>query len=129
MSSQEEKQLDDFIRNVVVDAGLEKPGPELKANIMAQLQRRYSRVVYRSLISKKGWAILAVSLVVFVILVWLNPFGVKALNIDLFPWDLSNVFGQASQTTIYAVIIFGVMMLLQLYYLKRRIDRTYRNNS
>ena len=125
MSTEEEKQLDEFIRKMVTDTGLEKPGPDLKNNIMRGLKKRYSRVVYRSLIPRKAWVVLAVSLVVFVGFALYNPLGIGAMNIDLFPWDLGTLFGSVSMITLSAFVIFGVMMLLQVLLLKRRIDQNY----
>ena len=127
MSTKEEKELDDFIRKMVVDAGLEKPAPELKTNIMDSLQKRYSRIIYRSLIPKRGWALIAMSIAVFVGFVVYNPLGIGGFFIDLFPWDVGNLVGDYSSTTVYSVVILGVMMLFQILMIKRRLDHTYRN--
>lgn len=126
MSTQEEEQLDDFIRKMVVDSGLERPSPDLKRSIMKGLKKKYSGVVYRSLISKKAWGIMFIALVTFMVFAFYNPFGVESIGIDLFPWDLSGLFGQSSTVTLSAVGIFGFMMVVQVLLLKRRLDQDFK---
>ena len=126
MSTQEEEQLDDFIRKMVVDSGLERPSPDLKRSIMKGLKKKYSGVVYRSLISKKAWGIMFIALVTFMVFAFYNPFGVESIGIDLFPWDLNGLFGQSSTVTLSAVGIFGFMMVVQVLLLKRRLDQDFK---
>lgn len=126
MSIQEEKQLDDFIRSMVVDAGLEKPSPELKRSIMKGLKKKYSGIVYRSLISKKAWGIMFIALTAFVAFALYNPLEIGSIGVDLFPWDLRSLFGQSSTVTLSAIGIFGFMMVVQILLLKRRLDRDFK---
>ena len=127
MGTQEEKQFDDFIRKIVRDTGLEQPVPDLRNNIMLQIRSTYSRTANRALIPKSGWAILTFALAAFSGLVYYNPLGVKALAFEVFPRDLGDYFGEPSSVTLYAVIVLGLMMCLQVVLLKRRIERTYEN--
>ncbi|THD65782.1 hypothetical protein E7Z59_14440 [Robertkochia marina] len=126
MSTQEEKEMDDFIRKMVVDTGLEKPSPDLKSSIMKGLKKKYSGVVYRSLISKKGWGLMFISLAAYIAFAFYNPFGVESIGVDLFPWDLSGLFGQSSTVTLSAIGIFGFMMVIQVLLLKRMLDQDFK---
>lgn len=125
MDTRKEKELDDFIRHAVQDAGLEEPAPGLKANIMDALKTRYSPVTYTALISKKTWFIVAICLMFFVGVAWYNPLEIHSYGKDLIPWDISIIMGQVSQITLYGVGIFGLMILLQVFLLKRKMDQDY----
>lgn len=128
MSTQEEKELDDFIRKMVMDTGLEKSPSGLKQNIMSGLPKKYGRVVYTSLISKKGWGLVCCALLALVVFTVYNPLNIGGFFVDLFPWDLNVLHGSSFKTTTYAMIIFGIFMVLQVFLIKRRIDHRYRNH-
>lgn len=129
MSTQEEKQFDDFIRKMVVDTGLETPSPDLKRSILKGLKKKYSGVTYKSLISKKSWVIMVVSLLLFITFIFYNPLAVESMGVDLFPWDLSSLFRKSSTVTLSAVAILGVMMVIQVLLLKRRLDQGFKEQA
>ncbi|WP_224489434.1 hypothetical protein [Robertkochia flava] len=122
MRTQEEEQMDDLVRKMVRDTGLEKPVPDLKKNIMEGIRNSYSRSSYTSLIPKRGWAVLMAALVVFVAFVWYNPFGFKGMAFEIFPQNLGGLFGEPSRVTLYAVVVLGFMMAIQVVLLKRKLD-------
>lgn len=124
MDAHKEKELDDLIRKAVIEAGVEEPAPNLKSGIMQALSRKYAKVAYSALISKRAWGGLAAVLLLFVCFVWYNPLGLQPLGVDLFSWDIPFLSWTVSSTVLYGMVGLGLMVGLQVFLLKRRIDNT-----
>ncbi|WP_224484538.1 hypothetical protein [Robertkochia aurantiaca] len=128
MNNQEEKKLDSFIRKAVKDTGLETPSPALKMNIMAAIQRQAASIKYRALIPKWAWLTTALILLFLGVLAIANPMGLTGLPVDLFPWELSWSWGEFSPLAVYGTAVFVVMAVIQIVFLKRKIDQRFYNN-
>lgn len=131
MDKHKEQQLEAFIDAVMGEAPLESPSKDFTKNLMSKIEAQsQSKVVqYRPLLSKKTLAAIAVIFVVAFILglvnipndgqgwfpaIQLGPYFKKA-------WGWME-FSTVSKTTVYAVLLFGFMFLVQIPWLKRYIE-------
>jgi len=136
MEANNKEKLDGLIRKSVKEAGLESPSVDFTKNLMTKIKvasKQESVTVYKPLISKVGWGILAIivlALSVFALdqkldiqLAWLEKMNMGALPkvqlLDTLPnFGLSNIF-------FYSILIFAVFAVIQLVLLKQRLDRQY----
>lgn len=125
MEMNKEKELDDLIRKAIIEVGLEQPEPQLKSGIMKAISAQYSSTVYKALIPGRAWGVMALVLMLFAAFVWFNPLGLNKMGVDLFSRLIPSMSWAVSSVVLYGVVVLGVMVGIQVYLLKRRIDHTY----
>ncbi|QLE00440.1 hypothetical protein HX109_02270 [Galbibacter sp. BG1] len=126
MSSKEEKKLDDFIRKSIQEAGLEKPNPLMKQQVMQMVKKQSQTNRIKALVPVKTKIILA-AIVVFCILgIFFAP--ENQLSTPLFT-KISNYLQQIDlevpKTFMYGILALGAFIILQIPILKKHIDNNY----
>jgi len=130
MKENANKYLDQFVDKVMKTSKLETPSFDFTAKVMSQVSAtsKSTVTVYKPLISKTVWGILLVlgaGLVVFSIfskdnttLGWFDQLDFS---------KVSNVFSgvKISQTTMYSLLMFGVMLFIQIPLLKHYFNKRF----
>jgi hypothetical protein len=121
------KKEDRIIRKLVSEAGLEQPGPDFKSALMDQIRQRASeKLQYTPLISKKGWWLLGVLIVLTIVLLYFIPID-NTTSIFKIPLnDLGSMIPEFrfSKTFMYGTIFLG-LFLFQIPLLKKYIEPKY----
>lgn len=139
MEENKEKQLDDFVKKVVKNAGLEAPSDDFTQSIMSKIvaQNEKSMVTrYKPLISKTSWLVLAfiaIFLLVYVI------FGNSDLNVSWIPSinevatdnigfikTLENL--RLPNTLLYSLTGLTLFIYVQIVFLKKHLESRYTTN-
>lgn len=116
------KESEQVTKDWIQEAGLEKPSPAFEMNIMERIDFQSSLQKATPLISKKGWVLVAVFIVLCGVLlyvfpielsVWKNKVSFKNLN-----WNFNADSFKISAGTSY-IFIFCLMFLIQISILKR----------
>lgn len=127
---EEDKNIEKFTKDILNEIGLEKPSASFVGNVMniVNLPITEKKTVYKPLISKKVWILIAACFVGILTLAFTLPtdnslFDIIGFNINtnisfnfLKGISLSNPF-------IYALIVFGLLLLVQVYMLKNNFDK------
>ncbi|WP_432409952.1 hypothetical protein [Rasiella sp. SM2506] len=117
-----EKQTKSWIQ----EAGLEHPGNTFKMKILERIESKLVLEKATPLISKKGWVLIAVFIVLCSVLlyvfpielsVWENKVPFKNLN-----WNFNTASFKISARTSY-IFIFCLMFLVQISILKRFFNK------
>jgi len=135
MNENADKNLDNLSRKVIGESSVESPSFDFTQTLMAQIHgvNTSKATTYVPLISKRVWFIIAAAFVsVLGYLVfgtsaeqnsWVTDFGLDRIsNIEL-----SNPLAtiEFSQTSIYAVALFAIMLCIQIPILKRHFDKRF----
>lgn len=139
MEENRDKQLDDFVKKVVKNAGLEAPSDDFTQSIMSKIaaQNEKSMVTrYKPLISKTSWLVLAgiaIFLSVYII------FGNSDLNVSWIPSitelatnnigimnTLENL--RLPNTLVYGLTGFTLFIYVQIAFLKKHLESRYTLN-
>jgi hypothetical protein len=124
----ENKNLDQFTKNVIQEAGLTTPSVDFLANVMAEVSKEKVPVqVYKPLISKVGWMIIGSLFLVFAFVLTRFSLGFSILG----DWDLSSLFVQKydikfSIPTTYAYSSFFllVFVIVQIRMIGKQFDKS-----
>ncbi|MEZ4811717.1 MAG: hypothetical protein R2819_15255 [Allomuricauda sp.] len=132
MDKHKEQQVEALVDRVMGETGLESPSKDFTRNLMSKIETQSvsEAVQYRPLLSKKALvAIVAVFIAAFILgLVyapedaknWIPTFQFEPYFKKAWGWT---EFYTSSKATLYAVLLFGVMFLVQIPWLKRYIER------
>ena len=131
MKENANKLIDQFVDKVMNTAKLETPSFDFTAKVMSQISEtsRSTVTVYKPLISKTAWVIL------LLLTAGMVGFSIFSKNTTTLGWFdqldfsiVSNLFSgvKISQTTMYSLLMFGVMLFIQIpllkYYFNKRFD-------
>ena len=94
------KELDAFAKKYVKEISTEQPSLDFTASLMKKITLEKNLEVFKakSLISKKGWMLIAASI-------------------------LALIFISVSNITLYAVLFFGLLFFAQIVFLKKHFDK------
>jgi len=119
------KNIEKITQDWVREAGLEQPSSAFVRNVMNAIEKKSAtQKVYRPLISRWGWGMVAAVFVVSVTLLYLFPIGelnyFNNVNLAEVP-TIKNPFAglEVSKTMIYG-IGFLALFLVQIPFLKRQ---------
>lgn len=128
MEENKKLQLDAFIKKQIQEIPLESPSKDFTKNLMGILTKEETSKAtqYVPLISKKTWFAIAAAIIVAIFFI---PFQkqegglLEKVSIDfsfLEKISLSGVFDGfvVSSTTFYGVLLFSIMIIVQIFYLK-----------
>jgi hypothetical protein len=137
-----DKEIEQLVEKMMKKTFLDTPSIDFTSNIMSKvLEIKTSKVtVYKPLISKKVWGIIAFAVVA---LVFYSVFGVETkasgfLNtIDLSLFTNNKIVNtissfktssfQVSKTFGYAFMFLGIMICVQILFLKHHFNRRFEN--
>ncbi|MEC3907295.1 hypothetical protein VOI54_09725 [Tamlana sp. 2201CG12-4] len=132
MKEKEDKYLDDLIKKVIKDRAIESPSFDFTNSVISQIKTG-SNIIYKPLISKKGWFFILSAFLVMVIYVFLGiemePSGVfKFVDFSILSnnkiLDVLTNF-TTSKTFVYAIVLFGLMLCIQVQFLKHHFNQRY----
>lgn len=130
MKENANKHIDQFVDRVMKSSKLETPSFDFTAKIMSQItvNQRSKVTVYKPLISKTTWGIL---LVLTAGMVGFQIFSQESTSLGWFDKldfsIVSNLFSgvKISQTTMYSLLMFGVMLFIQIPLLKHYFNKRF----
>jgi len=126
-----EKKIEIFIDKLMSADRLEQPSLDFTDNVMLKVEAisNSTATVYKPLISKSVWLLIAVSFVALVGYIylkepitssgWLDRFNLS--NITMNP--LENVSFNFSKTLAYAMVLLAVMLSIQIPLLKHYFNK------
>lgn len=133
MKEKENNQLDKLVDKVMKQSTLETPSFNLTANVMQHItaDSKNRTTVYKPLISKTGWFILFLSVLTVMIYIvltedtksngWFDAIDFSVLSNIKIPNLFSGL--KVSHTTLYALLLFGIMVCVQIPLLKNYFDK------
>ncbi|NRD20631.1 hypothetical protein HNV08_11275 [Winogradskyella eckloniae] len=128
-----DKNIEEFIDNIMSEAGLEQPSLDFTANVMSQVEASSTSnaTVYKPLISKPVWFIILGSFIALVGYVVLGNTETTAswtdrLELPEVPFNLlENISFEFSSALMYAFILLALMVSIQVsvvkYYFQKHI--------
>ena len=129
----ENQKLTAFAKKYLKEIEFESPSIDFTSNIMdviSNLELAKSTVIYKPLISKKGWFLLATSIVA---VLFVSVKGVESkwltfpeLNFSfLEKISVPSLFDgfSVSNTVLYTACLFAVLISIQLFYLKGYFEK------
>lgn len=133
MNKDTEKHLDKLVDNMMKEVSLESPSEDFDFHVMASIKNLSSQetIIYKPLISKKAWVLLATGFIVFMCylifgLTWQDSESVIAINYDaLFNNSLTKSLNDLKFSNIftYTILSLAFMLLVQVTLLKNYFDR------
>jgi len=121
------EEIDAFAKKYIKEIPVESPSVDFTANLMhtiSQLQTEKT-IVYKPLISKKGWFVVVAAVIAIIILPFKSSeegfFTLPEMNLSfLEKLNFSGVFESVSVSTpiLYLAILFSVLIFIQIFYLK-----------
>lgn len=136
MEANKENKLDELLSKSVREAGLESPSADFTKSLLSEIaliEKRASATAYKPLISKVGWVSMALVVLVLSVLAryskleiqfsWLEKINTGALPklrlMEVLPkMAVSNIL-------LYSIMIFAIFAVIQMVFLKQRLDRQY----
>jgi len=127
MEENKQTQIDAFLKKQLQDIPLERPSQNFTSNIMDAIQQEESTatIKYKPLISKKVWFLVAAAIAAIFFIPFQKKEGglLEKVSLDFSFLDELNVSGlfsglSVSTTVFYGLLLFAVMMLIQVVYLK-----------
>jgi len=130
MKENANKHIDQFVDKVMKTSKLETPSFNFTAKVMSQITEtsRSTVTVYKPLISKTTWVILFLLTVGMVGFSFFNKDTSTLGWFDKFDFSIvSNLFSgvKISQTTMYSLLMFGVMLFIQIPLLKHYFNKRF----
>ena len=126
------KELDAFAKKYVKEIEQEQPSFDFTKNLMHKIVLESSLKAYKakSLISKKGWFGVVLALIVALCISFeksaKGSFNLPEIDFSLFEkFQIPSLFDNisVSNTTAYAFVFFGLMIVIQFTYLKKYFEK------
>ena len=133
MEENNNTHIDAFLKKHVQEIPLESPSSGFTKNLMEKITVETSNVTkYVPLISKKGWSIIGLIIVIFSTIAIFIPFQKEEASlldkIPEIPIDFSFLTNisfsglyealSISNTTLYIMLLFSILFFVQAFYLK-----------
>jgi hypothetical protein len=124
----ENKKLDQFTKDVIQEAGLATPSVDFLANVMAEVSKEKVPVqVYKPLINKVGWMLIASIFLIFTFVLTRFSLGFSILG----DWDLSSLFVQKYDikftipaTYAYCFFFLLIFVIIQIRMIGKQFDKS-----
>ena len=124
-----DKNIEDLIEKMMSENTLESPSIDFVSTVMSQVLLAEERKIkiYKPLISKQIWMIIAASLIVLTVWATISgnehSFAISESYTDVF----SNLFSgfHFSEKVLYAILIVPFMILIQITLLKNYFDKKH----
>ncbi|MFL0352326.1 hypothetical protein [Xanthomarina sp. GH4-25] len=133
MKENVDKHIEKLVSKVMKDSVLEAPSLDFTSQVMQQVttSSKSDVTLYKPLITKTGWVFLILIVLAFVVFVlitgdfqssdWFDVIDFSVLSNFKMPNLLSGV--KLSTTSLYALILFGIMVCIQIPLLKNYFDK------
>ena len=135
MNQQDDKHLDHLAKKIVKEAALESPSINFTHAIMSQIEalEMSSATMYKPLISKTGWVVISMVLLGVILYAvfgsntegsgWLSTVDLSVLS----NFKLTNLLSGVAipKTVTYCVVLFGLMLSIQVLFLKRHFNKQF----
>jgi len=136
MRDNEEKSLDDFIKRILNETGLEKPTKDFTTSVLSEIEliARKNTMKYTPIISKSMWVcIVFLTIVLFTFIIFSNPtietsgwLSILKLNeLTAFNTSLKMPELFISNTYVYACVGLAFFVGIQAFVLKQHFDKRY----
>lgn len=136
MEENKEKQLDDFIKKIVLESGLEQPSEDFTATVLSKVvleEKQSETILFKPLISKFTWGVLAAVVIGIIAFVnygkvdteisWLPTLKLDTL-VKYNPFDALPSVAMSDSFT-YALLALVLFVCIQLFAFKRYLDRQF----
>ena len=135
MNQQEDKHLNHLAKKIIKETSLESPSFNFTYTIMSQIKviEASRTTIYKPLISKTRW--IFISIILFGVILytifgsntesssWLTRVDLNVLS-NFKPANLLSSL-TIPKTVTYAVVLFGLMLSIQIVFLKRHLNNQY----
>ena len=128
------EELDAFANKYVKEIPQEKPSFDFTASIMQTIAKESTSKVFKTsaLISKKGWFVVLTVIVAALFVSFKETeqslFNLPELDLSFFDKiQIPNLFESiaVSNTVLYAVLFFGLMIIAQVVFLKNHFNKRF----
>ncbi|MDM9632004.1 hypothetical protein [Robiginitalea aurantiaca] len=124
-----EHKLKELLREVA----LEKAPDTLVSDVLKAIQTQSAPVVYGPLISRKGWVLITIGVLLLCSLTYLPLSFLSDLSLPEMPgfswtylqWHIPDV-PRFSRTSLIGTLAFALFSLVQIAWLKKLINRSFR---
>ena len=126
------EEIHAFTKKYLNEIPTESPSIDFTKNLMdkiAEIQPE-KEIVYKPLISKKGWFLVAASIIAIILLPFKNSgeglFTLPEVNFSFFEkMSFSGIFESVnvSTTTASLLVFFSILFFIQIFYLKGEFER------
>lgn len=131
MKNKVEENLDQLAKKVIKEASLEQPSFDFTAQLMDKIvvEQTQKAIVYKPLISKKAWIIIAIFAIAFICFLLNVSFSSEWLSIlrvsDKFSFNLNTIFSKFTMSNVmtYAVGLLSIMLIIQTVVLKNHFNK------
>ncbi|MGN6800819.1 MAG: hypothetical protein ACTHJN_02870 [Ginsengibacter sp.] len=134
MKNKEDKNIEKLVGDMMASNPIERPSVDFTSAVMSAVlaTKAKSSLVYKPLISKRGWFIILLAFIALSVFLILNQqivplnkyFDLSAVHFVQFLKPFSGL--NISPLTANVLIAASIMLLLQLFLLKRHIDKLFR---
>ncbi len=119
------KNIEKITQDWVREAGLEQPSSAFVQNVMNAIEKKSAtQKVYRPLISRRGWGLVAAVFVASIALLYLFPIGELTYFNDIKLAELSTIKNPFAGLEVSKTMVYGIgflaLFLVQIPFLKRR---------
>ena len=127
----DEKRIDAFVDKLMANDTLEQPTLDFTDNVMSKVESISNSIatVYKPLIPKSVWLLIAASFIALVGYIYLNEPATSSgwlerLNLsNIAVKPLENVAFNFSKTLMYAVVLLAIMVSIQVPLLKHYFNK------
>ena len=129
----QDKNIEEFSKFILKEAGTEIPSNDFVHNVMNTINLENSKgtaTIYKPLISKQGWILIVLSLVVLIIFIVTNTtersIVIPALDVSfLHKIKGINIFTSIKVPSIFifSSVLFSILVLFQLNVIKKFFDK------
>ena len=136
MEENKDKQIDDFIKKIVLESGLEQPSEDFTAAVLSKvaLESKHSKtILFKPLISKSTWGVLVAVVIGIIAFVYYGKVDTEiswlpTLKLDVMvkysPFDALPSVAMSDSFT-YALLALVLFVCIQLFAFKRYLDRQF----
>ena len=129
------KKIEDVTDRMMQNIGVEKPSVDFTASLMQNIHTLDTKKVtsYKPLISKPIWAGLAIAFIAVIYFIvstndttssgWINSLDFSVLTNNKLTNGLSSF--SLPKTMAYAIGLFGIMLCVQIPFLKHHFDKRF----
>lgn len=130
MNEHKNKNIERFVDKAMKSSKLETPSLDFTTNVMAQITMpiKSKVTVYKPLISKPVWGILVLLTIGIILFSTLSKDTTSLGLFDKFNLiKIPNLFSgfKISQTTMYSLLMFAVMLFIQIPLLKHYFNKRF----